>query len=139
MKKAPAVRTANRPTTNATSAARDDRHGKGEVRASARQHGQAGEHVAADAEQSRVTEGHQSGARDEVEAERQDREDRRFGDELLDEEAGHALPDERHNDERDPDRPSDEGAAHHDQPDTVKRRAGIRPLGRKMRTSAMTR
>ncbi len=62
MKNAPAVRTANRPTTKATSAAGHDGGGEGEVRIAAAEHGQAGEHVAADAEQAGVAEGDQPGA-----------------------------------------------------------------------------
>ena len=42
-------------------------------------------------------------------------------------------------DERDADRAADEGRGYHHQPDTEKRRAGISPLGRKIRTSAITR
>ena len=139
MKNAPAVRTANRPTTKATRPPATIAAGKARFGLPLAEHGQAGEHVAADAEQSRVAEGHQPGAGDEVEAERQDGEDRGLGDQFLGEEPGQALPDERRHDEGNPDRPSDEGPAHHGQPDTVKRRAGIRPLGRKMSTSAMTR
>ena len=139
MKNAPVVRTANRPTMNATQAAGHDRRGKGEVRAAAHEHRHAGEHIAADTEQAGVAEGDQPAGREEIEAQRKDREDRRFGDQLLREEAGHGLRDQRHDDERDADRPADEGAACHHQPDTEKRRAGISPLGRKMSTSAMTR
>ena len=117
----------------------NDRGGEGEVRIAAAEHGHAGEHVAADAEQAGVAEGDQPGAGDEVEAERQDGEDRGLGDQLLGEVAGEALAGERGGDEGDADRAAHEGPARHGQPGAVKRRAGSRPLGRKISTSAMTR
>ena len=139
MKNAPVVRTANRPTMKATQRSGHDRQRKREVRAAAHEHRQAGEHIAADTEQAGMAEGDQPAGRQEIEAQREDRQDRGFGDQLLREEAGEGLRDQRHDDERDANRPADEGAARHHQPDTEKRRAGISPLGRKMRTSAMTR
>ena len=113
--------------------------GKARFGIAAAEHGHAGEHVAADAEQAGVAEGDQPGAGDEVEGERQNGEDRGFGDQLLGEEAGEALAGERGGDEGDADRPAHECPARHGQPGAVKRRAGSRPLGRKISTSAITR
>ena len=86
-----------------------------------------------------MAEGDQPAGRQEIEAQRKDRQDRRVGDQLLREETSHGLRDQRHDDERDANRTADESAACHHQPDTEKRRAGKSPLGRKMRTRAMTR
>ena len=139
MKNAPVVRTANSPTMNATQAPATIASGKSEVRAAAHEHRHAGKHIAADTEQAGVAEGDQPAGRQEIEAQRKDRQDRRIGDQLLRKEAGEGLGDQRYNDEHDANRTADKGAACHHQPDTENRRAGKSPLGRKMSTRAITR
>ena len=83
MKNAPVVRTANRPTTAAMAAPTSTAATKGEVRVAAGQHREPAERIGPDAEQAGMAEGNQPAGRQQIEAQRKDRQDCRFGDQLM--------------------------------------------------------